>query len=183
MLIVFQEEERNDLVLLRHLSDEDISDICSLAIDSIKCGLTSLKKSVSSLVKRINASGAFDTKKTAEDIHLSIRALSHIFTHASKLNLSIGDLSASLMDISSLVEQDAITSTKVDTICGVYKENLVSLREFPLTELSKDMNTLNFVDLAWRLDAQRAKRNLRDIVEPKFVLRLDTRKGAKKRRR
>lgn len=132
-----------------------MSEFCRLALEFTRSGAK----------KEVFARAAGSIGVQADEVASGVLGLSNVFKEAAKANLAKGEF---LLSVSDLDLSDDAKNAIAEFYVGCVKEV-----QGLLAKLVMALPEYHHMD--WRLDMELGSRMQRKVVEPKFVIRLDTR--------
>jgi len=156
MIIVFSDSQKKDLAFLKDQSVEVLSEFCKLTMGYIRKGDEGSRKVFLGASKKLGVK--------VNVIEAAISALSFLFSEATKLNLKEQDFVDSVLIMAFPDSHNAVLKE-------VYLTNKAEIRSL-LSDLSVDLP--HYSNLEWRLDFQLSSRTSRNILNPIFLIELET---------
>lgn len=156
MIIVISEAHKKDLAFLKEQPVEVLAEFCKLTLGFLRKGDKGSRKVFVGASKKLGVS--------VKIIEAGINALAFLFSEATKLNLKEQDFVDSI---------DALAFPDTHNAClkEAYLGNKVEIRSL-LHDISMDLPHYN--NLEWRLDFQLSSRTSRSLLNPIFLLELET---------
>eukprot|EP01098_Paradermamoeba_levis_P011776 TRINITY_DN5079_c0_g1_i1.p1 TRINITY_DN5079_c0_g1~~TRINITY_DN5079_c0_g1_i1.p1 ORF type:complete len:225 (+),score=46.73 TRINITY_DN5079_c0_g1_i1:81-677(+) len=154
MIIILTEKQKADLAILSQIPSQVIPEFFKLSMQFIRSGSN----------KSLFVGAAKQLSIDVNTIAAAVESLSYLFTQSAKSNINEIDFVDSLISLPFDEEQK-------ETLKSLYLENKAEVRSI-LGELSFELPKYHNLD--WRLDVTLASRAMRNIVEPVYILRLET---------
>jgi len=156
MIIVFSEHHKKHLAFLKDQPIEVLTQFCNLILGYMRKGSEGSRKIFMGAAKKLGVS--------VEVIESALNALCFLFSEATKLNLKEQDFVDSVLVLAFPDGHNAYLKE-------VYLNNKVEIRNL-LSDLSVELP--HYKNLEWRLDIQLSSRTNRNLLNPIFLLQLET---------
>ncbi|KAL6052283.1 COMM domain-containing protein 2 [Balamuthia mandrillaris] len=154
MLLVLDDDHREDLALLKDFAPQIVNEFCKIAVNFLQSGSN----------KRLFVGAAQKLGYEVATVEHCVQGLSYLFALSSKTNVSEKDFTDSLITLDFTPEVN-------DMLKEHYFSNRADIRRI----LSKSSFSLpRYKNLHWRLDIQVASRSNHNDVKPVFTLALET---------
>lgn len=159
MILSFTAEVVRDVGVLRDLPAALFDEFCGLAARAVLSDGAGGPKAYAAAAKQLGVEPAA--------VRAAVEGLAQMLLECAKRALPAADVRASVEEVGFSAEQQAALSER-------YEASLPQVRQY-LADASLQLP--HYAGLSWRLDVQLASRCLRKQVEPKFLIRLETRGG------
>lgn len=143
-------------VLVSDLTPENSSEVLSLGI--------SLLEGEPAHEAIAEAAASFNPPKDAETVYLMAQALGALFWECAKGAPKDPNV------INNVLAQTGLSAELVEALSKAFKKNQP---KFAVVKNALSVSKRRYVDLAWRLDMELARRTMTVMTDPKYLLRLD----------
>jgi len=114
--------------------------------------------------KQMFSAAAKNLKTQPKVVESAVNALCYLFAQATKLNLNAQDFLDSLVVLSLGDEKNEV----------LRKSFIENKAEIQILLNTMNLDLPHYTDLSWRLDVKLASRNCRNLVNPVFLIKLET---------
>ena len=153
MLLIFDEELKQDISFLIGQSVDIVVEFCKICLEFLQSGSN----------KRLFGGASKVLKVDVEVVGRGVQGLSYFFTESALHKISALDFLDSCMLLGFAPAASEILQKFYLQYCALIRD----------LEKASDFSLLSYSDLAWRLDVEIGKRALRNYAKPKLTIRLD----------